>query len=148
MSRDFAEVVSDTLANNIGFITTKDGLPSRVLTSNDCVLCFDKLAPASNRPVTAFNPDAKVAAFEPTVTLSCKHVFHESCIRGWTLIGKKDTCPSCKEKVNLREMFTNSWEVTTILWSQILDGVRYLVVWNPIILIFSQIGLYMAGVHQ
>lgn len=25
--------------------------------------------------------------------LACRHIFHEECIRGWCLIGKKDICP-------------------------------------------------------
>jgi hypothetical protein len=32
-------------------------------------------------------------------TLLGLHLFHEFCIRGWTMIGKKDVCPYCSEKV-------------------------------------------------
>ncbi len=37
--------------------------------------------------------------------------FHEFCIRGWCIVGKKQTCPYCKEKVDLKRLFPNPWEV-------------------------------------
>lgn len=36
----------------------------------------------------------------PVIELGCKHKYHEFCIKGWTIVGKKDTCPACKEKVS------------------------------------------------
>jgi hypothetical protein len=30
--------------------------------------------------------------------IECGHYFHEFCIRGWVIIGKKNICPLCKEK--------------------------------------------------
>lgn len=69
-----------------------------------------------------------------TIQLSCKHLFHMECIRGWCIIGKKDTCPTCWEKVDLRDVFGDKpWETRNLSWIQMLDMVRYLVVWNPII---------------
>ena len=38
--------------------------------------------------------------------------FHEFCIRGWCIVGKKQTCPYCKEKVDLKRLFPNPWEVS------------------------------------
>ena len=35
--------------------------------------------------------------------------FHEWCLRGWVIIGKKNTCPSCREKVNLQQFKTNPY---------------------------------------
>ena len=49
--------------------------------------------------------------------LACKHLFHDQCIRGWTLIGKKDTCPTCLEKVDMRAIFADRpWETRNISW--------------------------------
>lgn len=52
-----------------------------------------------------FKDDVEDAAHdsipEATFELSCKHVFHEHCIRGWALVGKKDTCPLCNEKATV-----------------------------------------------
>ncbi|KAI9209799.1 uncharacterized protein BJ171DRAFT_576584 [Polychytrium aggregatum] len=67
--------------------------------------------------------------------LTCDHTYHESCIRGWTIIGKKDCCPYCKEKVDLQDFSRNPWDTTQILYLNLLDALRYMVVWNPIILI-------------
>ena len=36
--------------------------------------------------------------------------FHEQCILGWTIVGKKDTCPFCNEKVTLASVAgTSAW---------------------------------------
>ncbi|KAJ3407424.1 hypothetical protein HDV05_005415 [Chytridiales sp. JEL 0842] len=46
------------------------------------------------------------------IKLGCDHTYHESCIRGWTIIGKKDCCPYCKEKVDLRAFSRHAWDTT------------------------------------
>jgi len=39
------------------------------------------------------------------------------CIRGWTIVGKKDTCPACLEKVDLRAVFQDRpWETRNLSW--------------------------------
>jgi hypothetical protein len=54
---------------------------------------------------------------EPCVQLSCKHCFHNLCIRGWTVVGKKDVCPVCNEKVDLRELYSDRpWETRNLTW--------------------------------
>jgi len=35
--------------------------------------------------------------------------FHEFCIRGWCIVGKRQTCPYCKEKVDLKRMFPSPY---------------------------------------
>lgn len=70
------------------------------------------------------------------------------CVRGWIIIGKKDTCPYCSEKVSYQpSLLSNPWEKQSVLWGQVLDYsmvtilslqltllARYLLVWNPIII--------------
>lgn len=49
------------------------------------------------------------ALIETSYRLSCSHVFHEFCIRGWCMVGKKQTCPYCHEKVDLKNLFRNPY---------------------------------------
>ena len=51
------------------------------------------------------------------VQLPCKHLFHGRCIRGWTIVGKKDVCPVCLEKVDLRVLYGHRpWASTNLSW--------------------------------
>lgn len=66
--------------------------------------------------------------------LNCQHSFHLACIKGWILIGKKDCCPYCKEKVELSEFRGNNpWDKSQQFYLNLIDILRYLAVWNPII---------------
>lgn len=71
----------------------------------------------------------------PSVKLECGHEFHKKCILGWTLVGKRDTCPFCCEKVDLRSLLPKrAWDSPrlNIWWLSCLTLMRYLLVWNPI----------------
>jgi RING finger protein 121 len=123
--RDIAEICTDRLASSL-FIT--GDLPLKAVKS-PCSLCRDEIA--NN--------------IENSYTLACSHQFHESCLRGWTIVGKKDVCPCCKEKVDLKAMFPggNPWARRSVLWAHLLDAIRYLIVWNPLIMVFLQVFLYI-----
>ena len=42
---------------------------------------------------------------------------HLQCIRGWTIVGKKDVCPVCLEKVDLRALYSDRpWETRNLSW--------------------------------
>lgn len=76
----------------------------------------------------------QLGGVERCVQLSCRHCFHDLCINGWTLVGKKDTCPLCGEKVDMRALkASRPWDTRNLAWIQMLDAIRYMVVWNPII---------------
>lgn len=46
----------------------------------------------------------------PCFCLNSSHIrFHEFCIRGWCIVGKKQTCPYCNEKVDLKRMMNNPY---------------------------------------
>ena len=81
---------------------------------------------------------SRVLYSTPFLSFLCSR-FHEFCIRGWCMIGKKQTCPYCQEKVDLKRLFRNPWEKPHMLYGQLLDFVRYFVVWLPIILVSVQL---------
>ncbi|XP_027628376.1 RING finger protein 175 [Tupaia chinensis] len=123
MGRDFAEICSDYMASTIGFYSV-GGMPTRSLSQDVCAVCGQRIIVA---------PGGE-GLIEDTYQLSCRHVFHEFCIRGWCIVGKKQTCPYCKEKVDLKRMISNPWERTHFLYGQILDWLRYLVAWQPVVI--------------
>lgn len=159
LTRDCAEVASDRIANRLG--TAR----KMAVSVRDCALCGGELRDAhilGNNIVLGgggISGGGSTAASggsvlgdgfvitassgnnggnlqnEPSVQLSCKHIFHPECIRGWLIIGKKDSCPSCQEKVDLRALYAGKpWETRNISWIQMLDMVRYFIVWQPTIL--------------
>ncbi|VDM55922.1 unnamed protein product [Angiostrongylus costaricensis] len=111
LGRDFAHICTDRMACKIG--------------SGVCAICDNRLV-ASNfddkeeeeveektysftivHCETSFSPNHRVSYVFTLFSLSCGHVFHEFCIRGWVVVGKLQTCPYCKEKVDLKRMFKN-----------------------------------------
>ncbi|VDK50923.1 unnamed protein product [Anisakis simplex] len=107
---------------------TQDGLPKKILESDVCAVCGNRLDSEAYEGGES----------ESTYRLTCGHVFHEFCIRGWCVVGKQQTCPYCKEKVDLKRMFKNPWEKPHLFFGQLLDWIRYLVAWQPLIVTFVQ----------
>ncbi len=61
---------------------------------------------------------------------------HEFCVRGWVIVGKKDSCPFCACKVPLKEIVgTTPWNPQSMAWMSVLDYVRYTIVWYPVLLL-------------
>ena len=123
LGRDIAEICADKMAAHIGYYTP-DGMPQRSLDPNVCAVCGNLL----------MTEVGEEGVLEDTYRLACNHDFHEFCIRGWCIVGKKQTCPYCKEKVDLKRMFNNFWEKPHVLFGQLLDWIRWLVAWQPMIL--------------
>lgn len=136
LGRDVAEIITDKMAATIGYYTTT-GVPVRQLEANVCAVCGNKILVQDNAE----------AIVERTYKLSCDHIFHEFCIRGWCIVGKKQTCPYCKEKVDLKRMFCNPWEKPHVFYGSYLDFIRYLVAWQPMILAFVQFINYSLGLE-
>ncbi|EKX44945.1 hypothetical protein GUITHDRAFT_163384 [Guillardia theta CCMP2712] len=146
LSRDCSEMCTDRMAASMGY-GRKGSMPSRGYDPTVCLLCGDALNynwALMNSSIQSQRINATETA-ERTVNLSCGHSFHDFCIRGWTIIGKKDICPFCSEKVSLRAMFRNPWETQNLMWANLLDAVRYLIVWNPVIVGMTQLSLYELG---
>uniref|UniRef100_A0A8C4W9G5 Ring finger protein 175 n=1 Tax=Gopherus evgoodei TaxID=1825980 RepID=A0A8C4W9G5_9SAUR len=132
MGRDFAEICSDYMASTIGFYNVS-GMPTRSLSNDICAVCGQKIFVDINEE----------GIIENTYQLSCNHVFHEFCIRGWCIVGKKQTCPYCNEKVDLKRM----WKRTHVLYGQLLDWLRYLVAWQPVVIGIVQVINYSLGLE-
>ncbi|XP_049791887.1 RING finger protein 121 [Schistocerca nitens] len=127
LGRDIAEICADKMASHIGYYRA-DGIPTRHLERGVCAVCGNHIQAKENEE----------GLIENTYKLSCDHLFHEFCIRGWCIVGKKQTCPYCKEKVDLKRMFCNPWERPHVLYGQLLDWLRWLVAWQPLILFLVQ----------
>ncbi|RCN46115.1 zinc finger, C3HC4 type, partial [Ancylostoma caninum] len=144
LGRDFAHICTDRMACKIGYFT-HDGLPKKHLDDGVCAVCDSRLV------ASVSDTEDEDVEEEKTYRLSCGHTFHEFCIRGWVVVGKLQTCPYCKEKVDLKRMFKNPWEKPHLFYGQLLDWIRYLVCWQPLIVTFvqgiigeSQVRIYMS----
>lgn len=109
---------------------SRGGIPSRSLTDRICAVCGQQIL-----------VDVEEEGFiEDTYQLSCGHTyprrsslprffctgcivcffpsllprFHEFCIRGWCIVGKKQTCPYCNEKVDLKRMMNNPYPLVWV----------------------------------
>ena len=47
----------------------------------------------------------------------------------------------------MKRFSKHPWDTQTLLYLQLLDAVRYLVVWQPLILLFAQLVIYVLGLH-
>ncbi|XP_034060042.1 RING finger protein 121 isoform X2 [Gymnodraco acuticeps] len=136
LGRDFAEMCADFMASTVGYYSAS-GMPTKHLSDNICAVC--------GQPILVDVSEEGI--IENTYRLSCNHVFHEFCIRGWCIVGKKQMCPYCKEKVDLKRMFSNPWERPHVMYGQLLDWLRYLVAWQPVIIGFVQGINYVLGLE-
>ncbi len=145
LGRDSAEVASDRMAAVMG-----TGRRLSVSVKN-CGMCGGNLpdfgtAGASRRGEDV-GGERSVGALlrggggQSTLTLPCKHSFHVQCLQGWTIVGKKDTCPQvcrmcnahvsslfhsqctyllaiqCLEKVDLRQLYADKpWQTKNLHW--------------------------------
>jgi RING finger protein 121 len=125
VQRDLAQVISDQISRAIA--------PALQLTKhNACALCGHELrtldALEIGKPEPS-QPERKIWK------LTCTHEFHEECIRGWSVVGKRSMCPKCGEKVvDTNAILASSpWEKTSGLWLEFMDVLRMSLVWNPLI---------------
>lgn len=129
LGRDLAEIATDYISNTVGY--TKYDTPPR----NLCALCDNELQPMLEL-MASDNDEDRERKHRTVFKLQCGHEFHEHCLRGWAIVGKKDTCALCSEKVDLKSLIPevpwNSRRVS-VLWIRLLGVLRFLVVWHPLI---------------
>ena len=92
MVRDCAEQCADRMANYFTYLRNKFYNNAR-REEKICGICGVQL-----ESEILFDVETKPVVIDKKRTLECGHNFHEFCIRGWMIIGKKDVCPVCKEK--------------------------------------------------
>lgn len=94
LSRDCAEVCTSRMAVSMGIRTGKnDALPTRQFNPEVCGICGDGLKSSKER-VFSLNCGHQYVCPRAMGRVCFQTYFgrfHESCIRGWTMIGKKDT---------------------------------------------------------
>lgn len=56
-------------------------------------------------------------------------------------------CPYCKEKVDLRSISNTPWKSQDAMFTLLLDGLRYVVAWQPLIAISSSIIIHALDLH-
>ncbi|MGH0186907.1 UNVERIFIED_CONTAM: hypothetical protein FKN15_022828 [Acipenser sinensis] len=144
LGRDFAEMCADFMASTIGYYSAS-GMPTKHLSDDICAVCGQQiLVDVSEEGIieNTFRLSCAGCILNPSVSR-----FHEFCIRGWCIVGKKQTCPYCKEKVDLQRMFSNPWEKPHVMYGQLLDWLRYLVAWQPVIIGLVQGINYVLGLE-
>lgn len=63
----------------------------------------------------------KEIAADEKIVLECKEAFHKDCLKNWKILGKKDVCPSCKERVDMTRIEMNPWQKNEYLFTKFLD---------------------------
>lgn len=155
LCRDFTDLLVDRLAARIGYYNPTSALPSKLLRSNICAICgmehgdkedidldgltkSEPLLTHDNYLENDFHPDHETLIDysdnsnqkERLFVLTCGHKFHEYCIYGWCLVGKRQVCPFCREKVDLGRMFSAlPFQKPHYLYGNLLDLIRYLFAW-------------------
>lgn len=158
LCRDFTDFLVDRLAAQIGYYNPSSALPSKLLRSNVCAICgmehgdkenIDMEGISKREPLLAEssvffnNGDIQLEREEllvdyndgsdqkeKIIVLTCGHKFHEFCIYGWCLVGKRQVCPFCREKVDLNSLFSAlPFQKPHYLYGNLLDFIRYLFAW-------------------
>lgn len=155
LTRDCAEVASDRIANRLG------GSRKLAVSVRDCAICggelkdglqltlLDGSGGGSGGGNTNGSRNSGLDDGEKSIQLSCKHIFHKDCLRGWLIVGKKDTCPTCSERVDLRQLYADKpWETRNIQWIQMLDFFRYMIVWQPALLVALHFVLHVLHLDE
>lgn len=148
--KDLVDICSDRMAATLGYYS-KDGFPSKSLGPSVCAICGVLVdgplrSISSHKEADEEEDEEEEERQNMHLRLNCGHVFHSPCIKGWCLIGKRDTCPYCKEKVDMKKISKNPWDKQQYLYVIFLEWVRYLVVWQPVVLllvddIYATLGL-------
>lgn len=148
LTRDFTDFLVGILAANIGYYSPSSALPSKSLNSNICAICGRSHAGLPEKDKQDYDSPSFSDSDEKVYTLSCGHKFHEMCILGWSLVGKKQICPYCREKCDIHKLFsTLPFQKPHFLYGNMLDFIRYLIGFQPLIIIIVQVVIHFLGLE-
>lgn len=151
LGREFAILSVMRIASRLGYNrgAGDSEMPARQVARGICAICDDEL-PSLGMPSDADNSDGgggELPSFCDTgndvVVIGCHHAFHKFCIRGWAMVGKRDTCAVCNERVDLQNLFPQAWQKGGLAWGKLLDNLMCCLTFPPIICIVS----LMAAAH-
>lgn len=149
LGRDLASLCASRMAATIGYSSHDGRPPSNMLGNNTCAICNNPLYANLVQQFVAdeagnVRPAPPKQEEEQVFTLTCGHAFHDFCIRGWLLIGKKSTCAYCCEKVNVSQtLIKTPWESVQagVAWSALLDFIRFSIVFYPAMIALANAAL-------
>lgn len=112
LSREIIFFLSEMMAASTGFYS-KEGVPGKGNNNTLCMICTKTFDGA-----------------EEIHTLQCNHSFHEECIKGWCLLGKKSFCPYCKKKVESASLPVELWHKTEVWFFPLINTLRSFIVFT------------------
>lgn len=121
LSREVIFFLSETVAISTGFYS-KEGVPGKGNNNSLCMIC-----------TKSFDGSEKIH------TLVCTHSFHEDCIKGWCLLGKKPFCPYCKKKIESSSLPPELWHKAEVWFYPLINTLRSFIV---LTLVLTAIILY------
>lgn len=121
LSREVIFFLSETVAVSTGFYS-KEGVPGKGNNNSLCMIC-----------TKAFDSKERIH------TLVCTHSFHEDCIKGWCLLGKKPFCPYCKRTIESSSLPPELWHKTETWFYPLINTLRSFIV---LTLVLTAIVLY------
>jgi len=152
MQRDFSQVIGDYLTKVVTsqIVINRPGA-GKVVLSNSCGLCGRELREADNIEFGGRQNDEGSSYKSERKLLKlkeCGHEFHDECIRGWSVLGKRNVCPACNERCDTASLLqTTPWARSSETWQEFLDLIRMALVWNPLIFVVAIFVFRLAGVE-
>ncbi|EPR78069.1 hypothetical protein SLOPH_2681 [Spraguea lophii 42_110] len=98
-------------------------LPNLTFKENNCSICSNIIIPNTS------------------TTLTCNHIFHNSCIRGWLMVGKNHICPVCNEKVIIKNLKVMWWEKIELFFGIFINFLRSIIAFSGVLIIWFMIGI-------
>jgi RING finger protein 121 len=149
MQRDFSQVVGDYVTKVVTsqIVVTRHGT-GKISLGNACGLCGRELRPGDNIELGGARTEGGNTWGDRKFwkMKECGHEFHDECIRGWSVLGKRNVCPTCNERCDTSSLLKSTpWAKSSETWQEFLDLLRMALVWNPLIFVVAIFVFRLAG---